>query len=98
MTTNQEIIVNLWESINPNQRLAGLNLILEIDFTGNNQAPDWIRKILAHAMYHDYRSYPDSREIWIESLVLTNSLCDRYNWEFKLIQLTNEEINLLGKQ
>jgi hypothetical protein len=46
-------------------------------------------------MYHDYRDYSHTFEIWVESLLIANNLCEKYNWEFKDIVLTNSEIESL---
>ena len=89
-------IVDLWNSPDCALRIAALCEIEMFPFIANNAIPDWARRILAHAMYHDYRPYGPTYEVWVDSLLKSNALCNKYHWDFSAIILSESEMAFLG--
>ena len=92
---NDQEIIKLWESDNNEDRVKSLLEIEKLSFKIGEEFPAWVRKILAHAMYHDYRKYVDGYEIWIHSLCIAGKLCDKYGWDFGVIVLSSAEVEMI---
>ena len=84
-------IKSLWESNASIDRIQALNELSNFNFVIGEAMPELARVILAHAMYHDYRKYPETFEIWAQSLLIASNLCEKYNWTFKNIALSDSE-------